>query len=70
MVHVLGDWSDELDAFLVDNATGLLVVEPDRMVSGTSIVSTLCCMRKAVLNECFKGLDGNKAFLKGITGIA
>ena len=37
---------------------GLLVVNPDMLVSGTSIVSTLFCMRKAVLNERFKGQDG------------
>ena len=38
---------------------GLVVVNPDFLVSGTSIVSTLFCMRKAVLNERFKGQEGS-----------
>ena len=38
---------------------GLIVVNPDFLVSGTSIVSTLFCMRKAVLNERFKGQEGS-----------
>ncbi len=66
VVHVLADWRDELDAFLVDDSSGLLVVEPDRLVSGTSVVSTLFCMRKAVLNEWFKGLEG--AYGRGSVG--
>ena len=35
----------------------LVVVNPDRLISGTSIVSTLFCMRKAVLSEWYKGLE-------------
>ena len=37
---------------------GLIVVSPDHLSSGTSVVSALFCMRKAVLAERFKGLGG------------
>ena len=40
--------------WVIDDMNGLLVVNPDVLISGTSIVSTLFCMRKAVLNERFK----------------
>ena len=40
--------------WVIDDMNGLLVVNPDMLISGTSIVSTLFCMRKAVLNERFK----------------
>ena len=53
-------------AFKVDDMSGLLVVNPDALVSGTSVVSTLFCMRKAVLNETFKGMEGKARILKGL----
>jgi len=61
VVNVLADFNQDVNAFKVDDFGGMLVVNPDVLVSGTSIVSTLFCMRKAVLNELFKGLEGNVA---------
>lgn len=46
-------------SFTIDDLNGLIVVNPDLLVSGTAIVSTLFCMRKAVLSERFKGLEGS-----------
>ena len=43
---------------IIDNSAGLLVVNPDRLISGTSVVATLFCQRKAILNDLFRGLDG------------
>ena len=43
--------------WVIDDMNGLVVVNPDLLISGTSIVSTLFCMRKAVLNERFKVMD-------------
>ena len=37
---------------------GLVVVNPDHLVSGTAVVSALFCLRKAVLAEKFKGGGG------------
>ena len=49
-----------------DSSNNLIIVNPDRLMTGTSIVSTLFCMRKAVLNEWFKGIEGtNKVMLLG-----
>ena len=45
------------DNILINDLNGLVIVNPDMLISGTSIVSTLFCMRKAVLNERFKGQD-------------
>ena len=61
-VHVLSASADEV----IDNLSGQLVVTPDRLLSGTSVVSAVFCARKAVLNELFRGLEpGNKAMLVG-----
>ena len=59
IVNVLTDFSDLHDAYVIADLNGLLVVDPDKLISGTSIVSSLFCMRKSVLNEIFKGLDGS-----------
>ena len=59
IVNILSvEVSENCDEVVIDDMNGLLVVNPDMLVSGTSIVSTLFCMRKAVLNERFKGQDG------------
>ena len=55
---------DGLETFVVDDRNGLLVLHPDHLLSGTSIVSSLFCTRKAVLNERFKGLEGLCLFIK------
>ena len=43
---------------IIDDSAGLLVVNPDRLISGTSVVATLFCQRKAILNDLFRGLEG------------
>ena len=54
IVNVLGLDEEVNKDWVIDDMNGLLVVNPDMLISGTSIVSTLFCMRKAVLNERFK----------------
>ena len=54
IVNVLGLDDEVNEDWVIDDMNGLLVVNPDVLISGTSIVSTLFCMRKAVLNERFK----------------
>ncbi|XP_057707140.1 DNA replication ATP-dependent helicase/nuclease DNA2 [Corythoichthys intestinalis] len=50
----------------VDREQGLLVLLPDFLVSGTSISSSIRCMRRAVLGEMFKSFDGgSKQMLNG-----
>ncbi|XP_037077017.1 DNA replication ATP-dependent helicase/nuclease DNA2-like [Pollicipes pollicipes] len=61
VVHVLHAPHD-----VIDNLSGQLVVNPDRLISGTSVVAACFCARKAVLSELFRGLEpGNKAMLVG-----
>jgi DNA replication factor Dna2 len=45
-----------------------MVLHPDHLLSGTSIVSSLFCMRKAVLNERFKGLEGRYSVVVCLSG--
>lgn len=41
-------------SWLVDREQGFLVLLPDSLVSGTSISSSIRCMRRAVLGDMFK----------------
>eukprot|EP00095_Tigriopus_kingsejongensis_P009867 maker-scaffold757_size101632-snap-gene-0.17 protein:Tk09867 transcript:maker-scaffold757_size101632-snap-gene-0.17-mRNA-1 annotation:"dna replication atp-dependent helicase nuclease dna2-like" len=58
LVHVLAERQSAGNEYLVNDRGGLLVVQPDHLVSGTSVVASLFCLRQAVLNERFKGLEG------------
>lgn len=56
---VKGSWA-------VDGDQGFLVLHPDTLISGTSISSSIRCMRRAVLGEMFKTFDGgSKQMLNG-----
>ena len=64
IVNVEADWTG--DSALVDDKAGSVIVNPDVLVSGTAVVSALFCMRKAVMSEKFKGLEGgNRVMLVG-----
>jgi len=64
IVHIEGNFVQ--DVVTIDDKSGLLVVNPDLLVSGTAVVSALFCLRKAVLQEFFKGGGGgNKVMLVG-----
>ncbi|XP_076339940.1 DNA replication helicase/nuclease 2 isoform X2 [Tachypleus tridentatus] len=50
----------------INDEYGLLVVNPDHLISSTSVVSSLFCMRKAVLMDKFHGWEkGNLSMLQG-----
>ncbi|XP_042863351.1 DNA replication ATP-dependent helicase/nuclease DNA2-like [Penaeus japonicus] len=66
VVHILYTEASEDGHFTVNNTQGLIVINPDFLISGTSVVSGVFCRRKAVLNERFRGLDpGNQLMLVG-----
>ncbi|XP_037778324.1 DNA replication ATP-dependent helicase/nuclease DNA2-like [Penaeus monodon] len=66
IVHILYTEASGDGHFTVDNTQGLIVINPDFLISGTSVVSGVFCRRKAVLNERFRGLDpGNQLMLIG-----
>ncbi|XP_015607764.1 DNA replication ATP-dependent helicase/nuclease DNA2 [Cephus cinctus] len=47
----------ESNKWIVDNNNGFIITEPDKLVSGTSVVGALFCTRRGVLNERFRGID-------------
>ncbi|XP_048060691.1 DNA replication ATP-dependent helicase/nuclease DNA2 isoform X2 [Megalobrama amblycephala] len=50
----------------IDRDSGFLVLLPDLLISGTSIASSIRCMRRGVLGEMFKAFDGgSKQMLNG-----
>ena len=65
-VHLEVDWLGDASSGVVEDSKGNIVVEPDTLVSSTAVVSALFCMRKAVLAEKFKGMEGgNRVMLLG-----
>ena len=75
IVHIHSTWDEAMfdDDFnvtefaaVIDCRSGLIVVRPDVLVSGTSVVSSLFCPRKAVLSERFRGTEPtNQIMLTG-----
>ncbi|XP_037811441.1 DNA replication ATP-dependent helicase/nuclease DNA2 [Lucilia sericata] len=59
VVSLLGEWDDSLQAYKVDKDQGFCVINPDTLISGTSVVGSLFCRRKAVLQDRFRGIDAN-----------
>nr|XP_023014382.1 DNA replication ATP-dependent helicase/nuclease DNA2-like [Leptinotarsa decemlineata] len=63
-VHVSARKVEE--EWVVDNDHGLLVYEPDLLVSTTSVVGSLWCKRRCVLTERFRGFEpSNQHMLLG-----
>ncbi|XP_026234301.1 DNA replication ATP-dependent helicase/nuclease DNA2 [Anabas testudineus] len=64
LVHLEG--RSDGGSWLVDREQGFLVLYPDTLISGTSISSSIRCMRRAVLGDMFKSFDGgSKQMLNG-----
>uniref|UniRef100_A0A672Y999 DNA replication ATP-dependent helicase/nuclease n=1 Tax=Sphaeramia orbicularis TaxID=375764 RepID=A0A672Y999_9TELE len=64
VVHLEGRCDNGL--WFVDREQGFLVLQPDSLISGTSISSSIRCMRRAVLGDMFKSFDGgSKQMLNG-----
>lgn len=55
MIHLEGE--KHSDTWIIKRDTGYLIVNPDRLISGTSVVNSIRCMRRAVLNERFKACE-------------
>ncbi|TKS69946.1 ATP-dependent helicase/nuclease DNA2 DNA replication [Collichthys lucidus] len=64
VVHLEGH--SDGGSWLVNREQGFLVLLPDSLISGTSISSSIRCMRRAVLGDLFKSFDGgSKQMLNG-----
>lgn len=56
-ISIIAVWNVERQSYCVTHTDGLVVVRPDFLVSGTTVVGGLFCMRKAVLQDRFKGIE-------------
>ncbi|XP_075155444.1 DNA replication helicase/nuclease 2 [Haematobia irritans] len=66
IVSIKAEFDKELKAYKVDKDQGFCVVNPDWLISGTTVVGSLFCRRKAVLQDRFKGIDPtNKVMVIG-----
>lgn len=57
IVSIIAVWNTKTQSYCITNANGFVVVRPDFLVSGTTVVSGLFCMRKAILQDRFKGIE-------------
>ncbi|KAM8774369.1 DNA replication ATP-dependent helicase/nuclease DNA2 [Rhynchonycteris naso] len=55
IIHLEGECTS--DTWIIDEDFGYLILYPDMLISGTSIASSIRCMRRAVLSENFKSSD-------------
>uniref|UniRef100_A0A8C4MED1 DNA replication ATP-dependent helicase/nuclease n=1 Tax=Equus asinus asinus TaxID=83772 RepID=A0A8C4MED1_EQUAS len=55
IIHLEGDCIS--DTWIIDEDFGYLILYPDMLISGTSIASSIRCMRRAVLSETFRSSD-------------
>ncbi|XP_032047006.1 DNA replication ATP-dependent helicase/nuclease DNA2 [Aythya fuligula] len=64
IIHLEGDCSSGM--WIVDEQSGYLILYPDLLLSGTTISSSIRCVRRAVLSEKFRGSDsGSRQMLVG-----
>ncbi|XP_061197074.1 DNA replication ATP-dependent helicase/nuclease DNA2-like [Saccostrea echinata] len=64
-IHILGTF-DSNGICRITDKEGFIIVNPDLLLSGTTVVSSIFCMRKSILNDKFKGCDrGNIQMLYG-----
>ncbi|XP_022208563.1 DNA replication ATP-dependent helicase/nuclease DNA2 [Drosophila obscura] len=59
LVSLLAKWQPSQNVYVVDKEHGFCVTNPDFLVSGTTVVGSLFCRRKTVLQERFRGLQWN-----------
>ncbi|XP_046275785.2 DNA replication ATP-dependent helicase/nuclease DNA2 [Marmota monax] len=52
IIHLEGDCKS--GTWIIDEDFGYLILYPDMLISGTSIASSIRCMRRAVLSETFR----------------
>ncbi|XP_042764836.1 DNA replication ATP-dependent helicase/nuclease DNA2 [Panthera leo] len=55
IIHLEGDCIS--DTWIIDEDFGYLILYPDILISGTSIASSIRCMRRAVLSETFRSCN-------------
>lgn len=57
IVSLRGVFDSSNNSYKVTSQDGMIVTDPDYLVSGTSVVGALYCQRRGVLQERFRGVD-------------
>lgn len=57
IVSIKAKWIATENSYCVTSNEGFIVVRPDLLVSGTTVVGGLFCMRKTILADRFKGIE-------------
>lgn len=71
IVHLEGDCVSE--TWTIDDDVGYFILYPDMLISGTSVASSIRCLRRAVLSETFRVSDFSvctSAFLRSLGSLA
>ena len=48
IAHIIAQIDPSASHYVINNNKGLIVVNPDLLISGTTVVSTVQCMRRSV----------------------
>lgn len=59
IVSVKGAFDRSNNLYRINNEDGMIVTDPDYLVSGTSVVGALYCQRRGVLQERFRGVEAD-----------
>lgn len=62
-VSVWAQPEGQAGCWVVGNKSGLLVTHPDMLVSGTTVVGSLFCPRRAVLSDMYRGIDSDSSIM-------
>lgn len=62
-VSVWAQPEGQAGCWAVGNKSGLLVTHPDMLVSGTTVVGSLFCPRRAVLSDMYRGMDSDSSIM-------
>lgn len=55
IIHLEGNCTSE--TWVIDDDSGYFILYPDMLISGTSVASSIRCVRRAVLSETFRVSD-------------
>lgn len=59
VISLKATWNTEKMCYYVTNTSGFVVIKPDLLISGTTVVGGLFCIRKAILSDRFSGIEAN-----------
>lgn len=59
LISIKPVWCDVRKTYRVDKDHGYVITLPDHLLAGTTMMGSLFCRRKGVLQELFKGMDSD-----------